>query len=166
MVQWLVYSIRVITMRIKRSYLTIFCLSLMNLISCRDPDTFYFHYDTYEKAKSNGEIERGWILPFVPTSATDIDGQHNLDSNTEFLKFKFKHEDGIAMVTEFAKIQLSEIPPHDRPDFEEPWWFKSLNGFDLYIDKRLPDQDGYLAVNWKTSEAFYWTTLRKPPANP
>jgi hypothetical protein len=55
-------------------------------------------YSTWAEAKRAGAIERGWIPPFVPTSARDLNDMHNLDTNEQRLEFTVPPEDVEAMI--------------------------------------------------------------------
>jgi hypothetical protein len=45
-------------------------------------------YATYADAIAAGAQRRGWLPPFVPTTATDIREVHNLDTNQQWLRFR------------------------------------------------------------------------------
>jgi hypothetical protein len=43
-------------------------------------------YPTYEAAKRDGPVSRGWIPSFVPPSATEIYEEHDLDTNQVWIR--------------------------------------------------------------------------------
>jgi hypothetical protein len=55
-------------------------------------------YSTWAEAKRAGAVERGWIPPFVPTSARGLDDRHNLDTNRQRLEFTVPAEDVGTMI--------------------------------------------------------------------
>jgi hypothetical protein len=64
-------------------------------------------YATYADAIAGGAQQRGWLPPFVPTSATDIREVHDLDSNTQWLRFRVPVGD-TSVGTGAARISISE----------------------------------------------------------
>lgn len=47
----------------------------------------------WAEAERAGAVERGWLPPFVPTSATEINDNHNLDTNAQKLEFTVPAQD-------------------------------------------------------------------------
>ena len=45
-------------------------------------------YATYADAVAAGEQRRGWLPSFVPATATDIREAHDIDTNTQWLRFR------------------------------------------------------------------------------
>ena len=50
-------------------------------------------FRTYEELEASGLIDRGWISPYLPRSATDIEESHDLDTNRGWASFKYKPGD-------------------------------------------------------------------------
>lgn len=45
-------------------------------------------YGTWHEAERAGAVERGWVPPFVPTTARNLRSVHNLDLNSQRLTFR------------------------------------------------------------------------------
>lgn len=60
-------------------------VSILLLAACGDRKEERFA--TWEDAKRAGAIERGWVPPFVPTTARDIRLVHDLDTNAQQIAF-------------------------------------------------------------------------------
>jgi hypothetical protein len=110
-------------------------------------------YSTYEDAKRDGAIARGWIPSCVPTSAFQIHEKHDVDSNAQWLNFRFPDAEGKAMVAGATKLDSRQrhLP---RSHLYESWWQVEGNSrLEIY---ELPHKEGYLAVDWAQSQAYYW----------
>ena len=59
---------------------------LVPLIGCAE--TQHARYPTYADAEAAGAVRRGWIPPYVPPSAVEIVEAHDLDLNTQRLRFR------------------------------------------------------------------------------
>jgi hypothetical protein len=124
--------------------------ALKYVAALEQPSKFY---STYQDAKQDGAVTRGWIPSFVPTSAFQIHEKHDLDSNAHWLKFRFPPADGKAIVARATKLDRGQSrSPRSRPNAS--WWQVEGNSrLEIY---QLPVDGGYLAVDWTQSEAYYW----------
>ena len=73
------------------------------LVACREEKEE--RYATWAEAKRAGAIDRGWLPPFVPTNARDINDSHNLDTNEQKLSF--------TVPAEAVGPMLKTITPHN-----------------------------------------------------
>lgn len=62
-----------------------FSIAVAVLAGCNDRKEERF--STWSEAKHARAVERGWIPPFVPTSARDIHDVHDVDTNEQKLTF-------------------------------------------------------------------------------
>jgi hypothetical protein len=51
------------------------------------------HFDNYTEAQASGIMDRGWIPHYIPKSATDINEQHDLDTNWVKMTFNYALDD-------------------------------------------------------------------------
>lgn len=147
-----------------------FLLSLLSvavlLLGCSDRITTY--YPTHAAAVKEGSVQRGWIPEMIPTSATEIYEQHNLDTNEVWLRFNIPIYDRDKMITGLRKLSQQEI---QKMKFRYPsmvnWWFEgfiqqspandnALNA-DIYIIKsKDKNKSAYLALDRSSSKIYYW----------
>ena len=71
-------------------------------------ETQHAEYATYSAAERAGAVKRGWVPAFVPLSATEIAEAHDLDINTQRLRFRAPMEDLQAMSSKLVPISLEE----------------------------------------------------------
>ncbi|USA38258.1 YbbD family protein [Pelagerythrobacter marinus] len=112
-------------------------------------------YPTWAEAQRAGTIERGWVPSFVPTSARNISDSHNLDRNTQTLRFAVPPSDVSAIVGKFAHISTDDQGAADNLARElgilgEPEAFIVCSNI----------QDGVLIVDREAGQAVYDTTIR------
>jgi hypothetical protein len=50
-------------------------------------------FDTYAELEASGLIERGWVSPYLPRSARDIDESHDIDTNVAWVSFEYSPGD-------------------------------------------------------------------------
>jgi hypothetical protein len=113
----------------------------------------YKFYATYEDAKRDGAITRGWVPNFVPTAAFQIQEKHDLDSNAQWLKFKFPPAGGKSMIAGMMRLDGS-LRPSQISNPNESWW--RVNANPLLEIYKVPGDGGYLGVDWAKSDAYYW----------
>lgn len=139
------------------------CLS----ISCRAAEIETNHYATYSDAIEDGAVERGWLPEIIPTSAYDIQEQHNLDTNQVWVKFKIPVEDQSSLLGIVNRVSTDEV---DAVNVVEPkqdgWWFdetairqtdedeKSLDN--VYVTKCEGQNIFDKAYLFASSDDTYW----------
>lgn len=62
------------------------------------------HYGSWHEAERAGAIERGWVPSFVPTTARDLRGVHDLDLNSQRLTFRLSPGAVQPMIDEVAPL--------------------------------------------------------------
>jgi hypothetical protein len=50
-------------------------------------------FRTYEELKASGLMERGWVPAHLPTSATEIEESHDIDTNEGWMSFRYEPGD-------------------------------------------------------------------------
>jgi len=65
-------------------------------------------YATYEAAAQAGAVQRGWIPSFVPQSAIEMTEAHDLDLNTQRLRFRIPLGDVPRMTAGMEPLPLAE----------------------------------------------------------
>lgn len=63
---------------------------LMWIFSGERPKSYF---SNYKEAKASGIMDRGWIPTFIPKSATNINEQHDLDTNWVKMTFNYAPDD-------------------------------------------------------------------------
>ena len=63
-------------------------ITILLLLLAGCDEQIYETYPTYAEAQRAGAVERGWIPTFVPSSASNIEDSHDLDTNRQTLQFK------------------------------------------------------------------------------
>jgi hypothetical protein len=61
-------------------------------------------YGTWHEAKRAGAVERGWVPPFVPTTARDLRSVHNVDTNSQSLTFRLPPQAVQPMIDDIAPL--------------------------------------------------------------
>jgi len=90
----------------------------MLLLAGCNGDVLRASYTDYAAAEAAGSIARGWIPPYVPASAIQIEGAHDLDTNQSCLFAHLPDPDEQSIVTSlmadgFARYE-GELPPPPR----------------------------------------------------
>jgi hypothetical protein len=122
-------------------------------------------YATYADAVAGGAQRRGWLPSFVPTSATEIREVHDLDSNTQWLRFRVPVGD-TSVGTGAARISIGEAasrapkPPRAMgdwlPELRSPPIITRRSGIQAY---RHSEQLGVRCVAVVPADglAYAWT---------
>jgi len=107
----------------------------------------------YSAAKAAGELEKGWLPSFLPSSATMIKVINNTDQKSSLASFKF--EEGLEIGSSCGESPFSEaVLPAERVVL---WWPDELTG----KGGALPGvffkcADGQVFVNAEKKEAYFW----------
>jgi hypothetical protein len=141
------------------------CLFVFLISSCSERLTAY--YPKYEDAVKEGAVKRGWIPGWVPTTATEIHEQHDLDTNNVWVKFTAPVSEKTRITAGLKKLSDTEIlkvtTPHpSRTD----WWFEGLvqqspandNALnaEIYVVKCSENRVGHIALERTTDKVYYW----------
>jgi hypothetical protein len=80
-------------------------------------------YASYADALKDGAVKRGWVHDFVPSSAVDIRESHNLDTNEQWLTFRFDAADRLKMQEKLKPLTMSGLSfPQNQSTHKRPWW--------------------------------------------
>ena len=149
----------------KTNIIFVLALSLF-LISCSDE--FYSFYKTYDEAVQDGAMKRVWIPNILPTSATEINEQHDLDTNEAWIRFKLSENEREEFTKNLTKLTHEEILEIDlRYPSRANWWFEGLIQKSPAADAALnadiysitcdgTDKTGYIAIDCCSSHIYYW----------
>lgn len=80
------------------------------------------YYGTYEEAITDGMETRGWMPAFMPKSATEIHEYHNLDSNAQWLTFRFGEEDLASIKAALEASEDGSAFRQRRSQAAVAWW--------------------------------------------
>lgn len=114
-------------------------------------ETLEAHYSTYAEAERESAVERGWIPPFVPHTATAIADVHNLDTNAQVLRFEAPAEDLGEMASLLAEVEAEDmagIPSHVREDENPASFYRAA-----WPERRQL----CIAIVWAREQATMWT---------
>ena len=76
-------------------------------------------YASYAEMEQSGLIARGWLPNYLPTSATDIEESHNIDTNRVWAAFKYHVGDVGSVESSCKQVAQNELgtkylcPPFD-----------------------------------------------------
>jgi hypothetical protein len=136
--------------------LVVLVLGMLVLGACQPvaflDDVFEQRYADYARAEAAGEVERGWLPPFVPPSATDIRLRYHLDTNAQLLSYEVPLRD---VWPDPAFCSPAETPPQ-RPALTATWWEDAL--FDLPDVQFYRCGDGWMAVH--DQRVWFWRGAR------
>lgn len=126
-------------------------------------------YPTFAEAIADGAVERGWIHDFVPVSATDIQESHNLDSNRQWLTFRFDAADLSTILERLEPAEMTEIQFLGRfYGFGRQWWPDDLRSPSIegpnskvrLLRVRIRSQsqriDRFAAIEKDAPRLWYW----------
>lgn len=112
------------------------------------------NYPTYAEAQRAGAVKRGWVPAFVPSSASDIEGSHDLDTSRQTLQFKIPPSAvkdmvaGLSTVSSYDQKALAEL-------FDKHGLRRASEGYVICSDVR----NGALVVDPEIGRAVYDTTI-------
>lgn len=132
---------------------------------CYRLETPVEHYATRAAAEQDGAFRRGWLPTAIPPSAFDIHEVHNLDTNAQAARFRFRTpdlEDFKAQLEPVAGASAANLSMQIPRDVD--WWPShlvppldtgALTSVDFY---RLGESDDSVcfALNSAGTEAFMW----------
>ena len=76
-------------------------------------------YRTMGGAVADGAVTRGWIPPWVPSTAFDLQEVHDLDTNQSALSFSIVANTKLALPAQCEPIAADETLPER---FGRSWW--------------------------------------------
>jgi hypothetical protein len=108
------------------------------LAACGD-EVIYRRYATQAAAVAAGEQERGWLPEWVPSTASDLHLESDLDSNEWWLRFHLPVFARDSLQSELESIDVAHVRV-SKP-WQRGWWFEGL------IQKE-PANDGALNADF------------------
>jgi hypothetical protein len=134
------------------------------------------HYASYSEAEADGAVRRGWIPDFVPRSATGFQESHNLDTNEQWLTFRFNTADLPHILEKLKPVKASEVfLPRTSATRKRSWWPNDLRrlsddlvrNYDLYSYEYTVHFGGgpkictdIVAIQKTAPQLWYWTGPR------
>lgn len=115
-------------------------------------------YNSFSAAQSQGATETGRIPAWVPSSATNLNESHSVDTVQSLLAFTFDPADAAAMTATCTPLSDYDI---QYPALEAEWWAADLrdmagaqgHGYKIYD---CFNEMGYLAVDEAAGQAYFW----------
>jgi hypothetical protein len=118
-------------------------------------------YDTYAQARAAGALDRGLLPRRLPPSAREIREKHFADADHHWARFGFDAADLERMVAGLPRLSPAEVKRLRMPSPGwVPWWRLNPGTVDSKQAAHLRfyrAEDGYLAVDPRTSVAYFWT---------
>ncbi len=125
------------------------------------------YYEDYDAAKKLGAISPQepiadmWIPSLLPESAYNIFERHDLDSNRQWLKFSFDHNE-LQYILKFCEpIEKEKVifPRSNNID----WWPEDINkgnkNYSYYrCYKNVARVDFWIMVDNATNTVYFWST--------
>ena len=144
------------------------CLALVCSSACVEVQRA--EYPSFAAAERSGAVARGWIPAFVPRSAVGIVEAHDLDLNTQRLRFHAPEPDLRRITAGLRPLTLSAAR---QPGIRSPGlagdWPAELSGRLLLQTPRATlsfyaTQDSVggghcLAVDWATRTVYAWSCV-------
>lgn len=144
--------------------------AILSLLAACGEDR-YSHYPNYTAAVDAGAVDRGWLPSYVPTSATEIAEAHDIDLNTQRLRFRLPPSEARAMVAAMEPVplgHLSQREPRPRlPTLPGPWPKElesggtpvggSIDSLHAYVVRDATVQPRCIAVDWATHTVYAWS---------
>ena len=85
-------NVKLINMKIF-TVIVVFFITALTAFSLVFDDTVSSSFKNYSELRQSGIFEAGWLPPYFPMTATNIEEQHDLDLNTVKAKFSFNPSD-------------------------------------------------------------------------
>jgi len=135
-------------------------------LGCERMDTVETGYPDFESAVKAEAIGDGkWIPAFLPTSATSIRELHNLDTNEEWLFFRFNATDLAALRSACQPLAGDDTVFPRKPPGN--WWPADLTRDTVKREQPEGKYEYYackgnsgMVIDRRRNEAYYWTWIR------
>lgn len=134
-------------------------------MACERMDNVESMYPNFEAAIKANAVGKGrWVPEFLPPSSTNIYEKHNLDTNEQWLSFKFAG-DIASIVNSCEQSTIQQIMyPRRSPG---KWWPQTfLQNFDnhmntnyIYYKCKENGFIGIMAINIEKGEGYYWLLI-------
>ncbi len=131
------------------------------------------HFADRERAAATGEISRGWIPDWLPSSARDIRERHHVDSGATLLSFAFDEKDRDQLVRQCEPAGTLPETPSRALVAGVSWWPTELRGpgrratetsfryfrcreQTKFANGHVEQRNAALAVRMDAPVAFFW----------
>ena len=125
-------------------------------------------YATYAAADSAGAVTRGWVPSFVPSTAIEIVEIHDLDLNTQRLRFRAPEADLRTMIATLVPLSLDEArkPGIEAPPLPGDWPFELFRGplvatprgtLRMFRTQLQAPGASCIAVEWSRRIVYAWS---------
>jgi hypothetical protein len=126
------------------------------VVGCHE--TFEKHYANLAAAEHDGAIARGWIPPWISSSATEIAEVHDLDTNRQLLMFTFDEYRTEGFVAACSPVDSGRV---SLPGWVPVrWWPQNLRGPSRPVPANLKfflcKDDRLFGVDEVLKRAFIW----------
>ena len=118
-------------------------------------------YAAYQDAVAAGAVTRGLLPRRLPPSATEIYEKHFSDADHHWARFRFHPADTARMLAGLTPLPQAQV---ERLQIPSPgwasWWMLDPGMTTSSQGKRVRfyrAEDGWLAVDPRTSTAYFWT---------
>lgn len=98
-------------------------IGFMALPGCND-ELVYRHYSNHAAAVAAGEVQRGWLPEWIPSTASDLHLQNDLDSNEWWLRFQLPVATRDSLKTHLEAADAASV--HVSRPWRATWWFEGL----------------------------------------
>ena len=138
------------------------------LLACHESPVA--EYADFAAAQRAGAVARGWIPHYVPRTATSIVEVHDLDMNTQRLRFRAPAEDLRALATLLVPLPLEEArePGVDSPALPGEWVPEldpsarvatARRSIEFFRLRGGEPGARCLAIDWATLTVFAWSCV-------
>jgi hypothetical protein len=85
----------------------------------------YRHYATFAEAVAAGERDRGWLPAWMPSDATDLHIQGDLDTNAWWIRARLPASGVQSLHSHLVPVAVDSVRVR-RPRRSGAWWMESL----------------------------------------
>jgi hypothetical protein len=135
-------------------------------IAFTNSETPVTEYSSLAEARAAGALDRGWIPPSLPASATNLREVHDIDTNERWIAFTAPLPELRAMILQLAPLSYEaarktvvDRPWNARqgwpPELSGPFWHRprSTDLLSYYVSK---EERYCFAIEWQTGRAWGW----------
>lgn len=153
-------------------YITIsFCLLLIIIsvfLFIRLSELKSEYFNNGSEAQNSATAKGGWIPAWLPSNATEIYIQYNLDTNYRWLKFRLENKLKNDFISNFKKISFEDAKDiFTSGPRGTKWWFRgliqqqpandsALNAYFYIGNGTNVSKDVYLAVSRTDDSLYFW----------
>jgi hypothetical protein len=109
-------------------------------------------FATHSELQASGLIERGWVPPWIPRSATQIEEAHDLDTSRARMRFRVPVEDARTMTAHLAPLSHHEALRRGASRL-----YLSEDSISFYLDPSNAAGVNCVAVGWRSGIVHGWS---------